>query len=106
MTGSNAQHYKLVRTCDTNNVLIIPIILFDENQLMVKRLTLASCLSAAKLIVVCLFKIWYSLLLSPTPLDIIIAYILDFWSAKVFSNIMDSVKLYTGWRLREIVGYN
>lgn len=106
MAGSKAQHYRLARTCDTENVAMIPIILFDENQPMVRVLTLASCLSAAELTMVCLFKSWFPLLLGPTPLNAVAAYIVDFRSAKVFANIIDVVKSRTGWNPNEIVGCN
>lgn len=106
MDESNAQHYKLARTCNTGSVRMIPIILFDENQPMVRVLTLASCLSAAELTMVCLFKSWFPLLLGPTPLNAVAAYIVDFRCAKVFSNIIDGVKSRTGWKPKEIVGCN
>ncbi|KAJ0113971.1 hypothetical protein J7T55_010215 [Diaporthe amygdali] len=104
MASSKAMHYRLARTCDTENVSMIPIILFDENQPMVRVLTLNSCLSAAELTMVCLFKSWHPLLLGPTPLNAVAAYILDFQSARVFGNIIDSVN--TGWRPAQIVGCN
>lgn len=106
MAGSTKMHYRLARTCHTEDAVMIPIILFDENTPMVRSLTLASCLSAAELTMVCLLKSWHPLLLGPNPLSMVAAYILDFRSAKVFANIMDGVKSRTGWRPWEIAGCN
>lgn len=106
MDSGKEQHYRLARTCDTDNVSMIPVILFDENQPMVRVLTVNSCLSAAELTMVCLFKSWFPLLLGPTPLNAVAAYIVDFQSAKVFGNIIENVKARTGWQPKEIVGCN
>lgn len=106
MDRGTEQHYRLARTCDTDQVAMIPVILFDENRPIVRQLSVKSCMSAAGLTMVCLFKSWHPLLLGPTPLNAVAAYIVDFQSAKVFSKIIDNVKTQTGWRPMQIVGCN
>lgn len=64
---------------------------------MVNKLGVASCLSAAELRIVCLFRSWHPLLLGPTPSpEYYASYLNDFQAAKLFNRIMDTVSARTG----------